>query len=365
MYSPPSLLLSDLTTKELEEEYFLSKYRKIDYALRSGTSCFADLVERTVDDIDAMTVGGFRAYYRVAPAVRIASASVSASASALPSAEQVAAQRLAKRLAKEATKQARWRLQAFADICEILEREKDHTPCTAERVAALLNDKKECDDELIGMVVGFVEGKGWVSSQETPAEETPGEPTSAEEISTEEIPVEPTSAVETPVETTPVNETPAEEIPADETSAEELPTTLLSVFTHVVSESPASESTEESSATPSADLQIVLQELPLQYPRAQVPESRALLPGSMNQGALQIGLSLEEWPALPEPATPIRLTLQLHLQLQKVPLQKVSQKIQKQKRQRQRQQRRIPKGLPTLSLPALQLPLHIHIRPLF
>ena len=363
MYSPQPLLLSDLTTKELEEEYFLSKYRKIDYALRSGTSCFADLVERTVDDIDAMTVGGFRAYYRVAPAVRSASASASASvsASALPSAEQIAAQRLAKRLAKEATKQARWRSQAFADICEILEREKDHTPCTAERVAALLNDKKECDDELIGMVVGFVEGKGWVSSQETPAVEPCEETVFAEEISTEEIPMEPTPAVETPAEPTPVNETSAEELSADETSAEELPTTPLSVFTHVVSELPASESTEESSATPSADLQIVLQELPLQYPRAQVPESRALLPGSMNQGALQIGLSLEEWPTLPEPATPIRLTLHLHLQLQKVPLQKVSQKIQKQKRQRQRQQR-IPKGLPTLSLP---LPLHIHIRPLF
>jgi hypothetical protein len=303
MYSPPSLLLSDLTTKELEEEYFVSKYRKIDYALRSGTSCFADLVERTVDDIDAMTIGGFRAYYRVAPAVR------SASASALPSAEQVAAQRLAKRFTKQATKQARWRSQAFADICEILEKEKDQEPCTAERVADLLNDRKGCDEELIGLVVQFVEEKGWVSvSQETPAEPTPAEPTPAVELSAVELSTTPLSVSESSVS--------------------------VPVFT------PVSVSAEESSA----DLQIVLQELPL-----------------------QIGLSLEEWPHLPEPATPIRLTLHLQMQMQKVPLQKVSQKIQKS----QKRQRRIPKCLPALSLPLslqellLQKTLQIRTRPLF
>lgn len=84
MHRLPPLYISELTPEQ-RAVYLESAYRKIDYALRSGTSCFANLVDLTDEEIDAMEIGGYPAYYPRRPVYH------------RPSVEQIAAQRAAKK----------------------------------------------------------------------------------------------------------------------------------------------------------------------------------------------------------------------------------------------------------------------------
>lgn len=79
------LYISELTHAQFIT-YQDSFYQKVDYALRGGTSCFADLVNQSMEDIDAMEIGGFPAYYARRPVYD------------RPSDAQVAAQRAVKRM---------------------------------------------------------------------------------------------------------------------------------------------------------------------------------------------------------------------------------------------------------------------------
>jgi hypothetical protein len=324
---PPPLLLSDLTTKELEEEYFLSKYRKIDYALRSGTSCFAALVELTVDDIDAMTIGGFRAYYKEFPVRKATTASVASVSSSVrpsctdlwsaqqgghhpptgrvvpPSTEQIAAQRAAKKAAKLAKR--------------LPLRSTEGASVSADRSA----DPQIADVSASGTVPGL----------------SPGSASGA-------VPEALPSVTEGSAEL-------AEEAPADLQITVLPPVEDLSVATERVDVSVIAEAVAESSALQEV-LQEVLQELP-----SATAEQRTLSP--------------EEWPSLPSPS-PLRSPVRLSLQTQKQP-QKQSSPKQSPKRSSQKQKRRAPKAKPhpfPLSLPPLQLPfasvvLQITLRSVF
>ncbi len=131
----------------------MSHYKKIDYVLRTGTSSFADLVERSLEQIDAMAVGGFRAYYW-RPLTTSAKQSTAKPATertaewptAKPATEQVAAQRATKAAAKIARRQDR----LFAEVSVILQKEGTAEEVVmTERVISLLESHGALGDEVL------------------------------------------------------------------------------------------------------------------------------------------------------------------------------------------------------------------------
>ena len=301
MHLPP-LLLSDLTTKELEEEYFRSKFRKIDYALRTGTTCFAALVERTVDEIDAMTIGGFRAYYKEFPIRKTATASVasvtsvtsvaSVSSSVRPSAEQIAAQRAAKKAAKAAKRLALLSVGGAS--------------VSADRTA----DLRSADVSASGGAPDlFCEG-------------CPGTAPEALPSVTEE----------------------SADLQITELRPPEDATILLSPEKGESTE--AKTERVEGSVSARAPLLEVLQELPLQIPLPQ----RTLSP--------------EDWPPLPSPSPRPPVRLSLSVQKQKQPSQKQTQKQKQKRRAPKAKPHPFPLSLPPLQI-CRDSPLQITLRSVF
>jgi hypothetical protein len=132
------LYLSELSPAQLET-YHQSFYKKIDYTLRSGTSCFATLAYLTMEEIDAMEIGGFPSYYVKRPLYD------------RPPEAQIQAKRAAKKLARKAKR--------IEEIKKTLQAEGPQSmEFLAERLVELLDDLLQ-EDAIVLELVGWVEGE--------------------------------------------------------------------------------------------------------------------------------------------------------------------------------------------------------------
>lgn len=149
MYRLPPLYISELTPEQ-RVVYLESAYRKIDYALRLGTTCFANLVDLTDEEIDAMEIGGYPAYYPRRPLYD------------RPSAEQIAAQRAAKK-----NKKLLGRMQRV-----LQEEGPREMEAMATRVWELLGN---VEDDLLQEAVAWIEQEGLLLGTATKETERVGE----------------------------------------------------------------------------------------------------------------------------------------------------------------------------------------------
>lgn len=149
MYRLPPLYISELTPEQ-RVVYLESAYRKIDYALRLGTTCFANLVDLTDEEIDAMEIGGYPAYYPRRPVYH------------RPSAEQIAAQRAAKK-----NKKLLGRMQRV-----LQEEGPREMEAMATRVWELLGN---VEDDLLQEAVAWIEQEGLLLGTATKETERVGE----------------------------------------------------------------------------------------------------------------------------------------------------------------------------------------------
>jgi hypothetical protein len=144
------LYISELSPDQLTH-YHQTFYKKIDYALRTGRSCFANLVSLSMEEIDAMEIGGFPAYYARRPLYD------------RPPDAQIQAQRAAKRAAK----QRRQRLQTIKQI--LLEEGPKSSDLLVERMVELVGMEFLQDDLLLCELVGWVEGESGLLQQDVAA----------------------------------------------------------------------------------------------------------------------------------------------------------------------------------------------------
>jgi hypothetical protein len=192
------LYLSELSPAQLET-YHQSFYKKIDYTLRSGTSCFATLASLTMEEIDAMEIGGFPAYYVRRPLYD------------RPPEAQIQAKRAAKKLARKARR--------IEEIKKTLQAEGPQSmEFLAERLVELLGDLLQ-EDAIVLELVGWVECEsGLLCCSETKrVEEEAAAFAAAEEILVEIIDqvVEAATAAAAATEVSCSSELPAAEIPAN------------------------------------------------------------------------------------------------------------------------------------------------------
>jgi hypothetical protein len=139
------LYVSELTPEQ-RIAYQDSFYKKVDYALRGGTTCFADLVNRSMEEIDAMEIGGFPAYYVRRPVYD------------RPSDAQIVARRAAKRM--ERRRKGIKRMLQEMGACPAWE--------MADRLIGLVGD----DEGLLEEMADWVEGESGLLQAAADLQET-------------------------------------------------------------------------------------------------------------------------------------------------------------------------------------------------